>query len=560
MIPYALILIPVAFVLGLVLLVIWTRQDGERPVWLAVGAMCSAAFAFFWFPDFGGFGRDLVILQAGLSALNIDHLFGNGNHFCTTCMQASEVLSRFDGPMLPIEYMVLFNRILHVLNAGFLVMVGLEVTGSLIWPPFFVAGFVGIPIVAVAARTNYPSAFLLTLFFIGLLSGAVFVSRRSGLAAQIIAIAGLLVVTALAFLTRPDMATPGLAAIAVIIGSDRAVRPILARGVRVVRTLLRLPEPGRPPATGWTAIRERNWFVASLLAVLLMIALEVASNMLDERSVPVWLIDGVNLMNPSTANMFFHTFLLLPFSMALLAVVGFARQIRHPVLFLGLPVSMIFLMKTYSSASRYDYHTLFRMFSVILPMILVVACWGLRDLNRAIGRYVPDVRLRLLVAALVIASFSINTPFVRKAMRVHRPPEGYLAAFEEPEGLLGMNPQLEVRFLVDALRDHPECVLHTKVIGTDGYEDVAAGRSEGRFKDVWITRRGVSDRPSTDTPSCQFFYRSLDCNLLGRHACDQDVSHGEPVSEISFSSRPYGDYLLVRYDQPVVLGLYRVGR
>ena len=372
-------------------------------------------------------------------------------------------------------------------------------TGSLIWPPFFVAGFVGIPIVAVAARTNYPSAFLLTLFFIGLLSGAVFVSRRSGLAAQIIAIAGLLVVTALAFLTRPDMATPGLAAIAVIIGSDRAVRPILARGARVVRTLLRLPEPGRPPATGWTAIRERNWFVASLLAVLLMIALEVASNMLDERSVPVWLIDGVNLMNPSTANMFFHTFLLLPFSMALLAVVGFARQIRHPVLFLGLPVSMIFLMKTYSSASRYDYHTLFRMFSVILPMILVVACWGLRDLNRAIGRYVPDVRLRLLVAALVIASFSINTPFVRKAMRVHRPPEGYLAAFEEPEGLLGMNPQLEVRFLVDALRDHPECVLHTKVIGTDGYEDVAAGRSEGRFKDVWITRRGVSDRPPTDT-------------------------------------------------------------
>ena len=98
MIPYALILIPVAFVLSLVLLVIWTGRT-EATGWLAVSDMFSRVLLV---PRLRRFRCDLVILQAGLSALNIDHLFGNGNHFCTTCIQASEVLSRFDGP-IPIE-------------------------------------------------------------------------------------------------------------------------------------------------------------------------------------------------------------------------------------------------------------------------------------------------------------------------------------------------------------------------------------------------------------------------------------------------------------------------
>ena len=96
------------------------------------------------------------------------------------------------------------------------------------------------------------------------------------------------------------------------------------------------------------------------------------------------------------------------------------------------------------------------------------------------------------------------------------------------------------------------------LIATDSYMDVALGRSQGRFEDMWFSRKGILDEPPQDVSDrCVLYYHSLDCNLSGQDHCRKPGDGFEPVRELPFKGRPYGDYLKARCNDDFVPGVYR---
>lgn len=512
------------------LLVAWLRLD-RRHLWYMVAGIATAGVCvLFRFNDFAALPRDLVVLQAGLSDLNIAHIFGDGNHFCRTCHALPAAMSAFGFDALPVQNAVALNRVLFILNIAGFAMAAMAVTRSFLLSTFFAAGVAMVPVVELGFDTNYPSAFLMFLFLAGALAGTIFNARdRTSRPVAAMAVVTVVLSTILAFMTRPETAAAGVAALMAMALAGR-----------------RITLPCRP----------HSWFVPVLVAMILMVGLEAASRMLGRTSFPVWIIDGINPLDPSTAHAVADVFMILPLSMAMLVFFGLWQTARRPLHFLLMPLSAVFLLKTATSASRFDLHTIFRMFSVITPILLFAAIWGLRSVFEFLTTRVGDVRIRFLLTALLIASFGIGTPFARRAIRVDIPPGGLVESLEAGDSFLSMNPQLETRFLVQALDSHPECQFRSRVIDRAGYAAMNSGGAAARFVDVWFSRDGVSYTPPDAAPSCLLHYRSLDCAVSGENACGALLEGAFPVREVSFRSRPYGNYLLVDYDDPVTLGLY----
>lgn len=512
------------------LLVAWLRLDRRHLWYLVAGIATAGVCVLFRFNDFDALPRDLVVLQAGLSDLNIAHIFGDGNHFCRTCRDLPAAMSAFGIDALPVRNAVTLNRVLFILNIAGITMAAMAVTRSYLLSAFFAAGVAMVPVVELGFDTNYPSAFLMFLFLAGALAGAVFNERRrTGRPVTVMAVGAVVLATVLAFMTRPETAAAGLAALMAMALAGRQI-----------------PLPRRPS----------RWFVPILVAMILMVGLLAASMLLGRTSFPVWIIDGVNPLDPSTAHAVADVFMIVPLSLSLMVFIGLWQTVRRPVYFLMMPLSAIFLLKTAASASRFDLHTIFRMFSVITPILLFTAIWGLRAVFEFLTTRVGDVRIRFLLVVLLIASFGIGTPFARRAIRVHTPAGGLIASLESADSFLSMNPQLETRFLVQALDSHPDCTFRSRVIDRAGYATMNSGGNTAGFVDIWFSREGVSYAPPDVAPSCLLHYRSLDCAVSGENACEGLLEGAFPVREVSFRSRPYGNYLLVDYDDPVTLGLY----
>ncbi len=512
------------------LLACWLRNERRRILYVLAGVGTAAACVLLHFNDFASLGRDIVVLQAGLSDVNIAHVFGRGNHFCRTCAAIPDAMSAIGIPGLPIQNVILLNRLLFILNIAGLAVVAMAVSRRFLISMFFAVGVAMVPVVEIGFDANYPSAFLMSLFLAGTLCGAVYVERdRSGTAAAALAVVTMAVLATVAFLTRPESAVPGVAALAAMAAGGR-----------------KLPFIRRP----------RDWFRPALAAFLLMAALLGLSMALHGTAFPVWIIDGINPLDPSTVTSVADLVMLLPLTMALLVFAGLLRMLKLPRRFLLLPFALIFLLKTASSASRFDLHTIFRMFSVVAPLLLVAGVWGLGWLVDLMSARLPDARLRFLLTLLVIASFGVGTPFARRAIRVDRPAAGYLDSLEAPDSMLSMNPQLEVRFIAQALDSHPGCTFRSRVMARGDYAAVNSGGSEGRFVDVWFSRAGVSYDAPAGSPDCLLLYRSLDCSIAGLDGCAGMLDGASPIREVSFMDRPYGNYLLVEYDDPVVLGIY----
>jgi len=512
------------------LLVAWLRLDRRHLWYLAAGIATAAACVLFRFNDFAALSRDLVVLQAGLSDLNIAHVFGDGNHFCRTCSAMPAAMSSMGSHALPIQDAVLLNRVLFIVNIAGFAMAAMAVTRRFLLSVFFAAAVAMVPVVELGFDTNYPSAFLTFLFLVGGLAGALFNAReKTGRPVTAMAVAAVVLATVLAFLTRPETASAGLAALMAMALAGRNI-----------------PLPRRP----------QGWFVPVLVAVIVMAGLEAASLLLKKTSFPVWVVDGLNPLDPSTAHAVADVFMILPLSMAFLVFIGLWHTVRRPLHYLLMPLSAVFLLKTATSASRFDMHTIFRMFSVMTPILLFAAIWGLRAVADFMTARVGDARVRFIITILLIASFGIGTPFARRAIRVNTPPGGFVGSLENGDSFLSMNPQLETRFLVQALDSHPDCTFRSRVMDRSGYAAMNSGGKAAGFVDIWFSRAGVSYAPPDVAPSCLLHYRSLDCAVSGEDACAGLLEGAFPVREVSFRSRPYGNYLLVDYDDPVTIGLY----
>lgn len=516
--------------LTIVLLVAWMTQDRRHLLYLVAGIAAAGVCLLLRFNDFGALSQDLAVLQTGLSDMSIAHIFGKGNHFCQTCHTIPAAMSAIGGDALPVQNAVALNRVLFLLNIVGFAMAAMAFTRNMFLSIFFAFGVAMTPIVEVGFDTNYPSAFLTFLFLVGALAGTLFSAReRAGRLVTAIAVAAMVLATFLAYRTRAETASAGLAALAVMAFTG---------------TGLKLPKLKRPS------------FSQILGAVFLMAVLQTLSMVLRHTPFPVWIIDGINPLAPSTAHAVSDVFMLLPMSMALLVFVGLWQMFKRPVYLLLAPVSILFLLKTATSASRFDLHTIFRMYSVVAPILLFAAMWGLRAFDEFLHSRVGDPRLRYLLLVLMIASFGIGTPFSRREMRAPISRGGVLESLEKDDSFLSLNPQLETKFLMQALDDHPDCTFRSRVIDLMAYARMNADRNDTRYVDIWFSRDGISYKPPAVEPSCLLHYRSLDCSVSGENECESLLQDVTPLREVSFHSRPYGNYLLVDYNDPLTIGLY----
>ena len=134
--------------------------------------------------------------------------------------------------------------------------------------------------------------------------------------------------------------------------------------------------------------------------------------------------------------------------------------------------------------------------------------------------------------------------------------------------LLARNQQTEVRYLLDLVARHADCVLLAQVpeaetVGGDqsGARWVAFGAPLPRYAEMPASGESLEAVAGRLAPAagCVLFYRSLDCSLVDGPDCDALAAGRAMLEERVLDSLEYNDVDSYGVHRPVVrLGVYAV--
>jgi hypothetical protein len=260
-----------------------------------------------------------------------------------------------------------------------------------------------------------------------------------------------------------------------------------------------------------------------------------------------WVAAGLRPLNLSFLTMPGTLGVFLPLGIVVLFVLGTVYALRHWFSFLLLPVTALFLFKIYASASHGVYFERFRYVSFLTPVALFLALFGFRELFEWSRRWAWPPWWRRAALLLLVTTFFLWQAAGPKEIFRRRQ---QLPGLSQTGFLLAWNQQTEVRYLLDLLARYPNCVFLAKTTQTTWVADRRTGaqwelfgRPIAQYSEIQTPGGTLEQIAAQAAPhaSCVFYYRSLDCDLVGFEGCDAETVGRTPLEERIFEDLPYND-------------------
>ncbi|HNU68194.1 MAG TPA: hypothetical protein PLC24_02165 [Myxococcota bacterium] len=471
-----------------------------------------------------------VIMQDGTSLQNLKHVHGGGVHSSPFTSQLARLVAP-EGDAVRLPSLIRLNRMISIAACTIFFGIAAFITGSALAAIPISWIFLSNRNMSLVSSSEFPGPGITVIFLLVFIAGFA-ISRLRG--------------------RRAFEAIPALALIAVSGMIAAGLRPEAGAAVLVVlaiAALVAVMPPARLHAMGNAlsrfaadAARRPREALEALIAALVFFGTAFAlERMLSPPA--SWVAGAFNPLNHGFSSIPTFLMLFLPTPVVLLAGAGLLITARSPVKWLLLPVVAVLLPKLHVAASGTEFNHWFRLFSMDVPLVMLLATVGLGRAIRFTSTWTAH-RFWKLAAAAAIAS-SVLLP-----IRTAGNPAGYVLRPELRDGGIRLrNPQIEVNYLIKLQNEHPECLFQTTVF------------DHGSFKDAWFGKnlKVTLDRP-TAWSGCTMFYLPLDCNFRDGPDCSESIKGLEEVESITFENAPYGQvapYLDRHHRNTVTLGLYR---
>lgn len=520
-----------ALLLVAALLVAWCRLHPKRRAVTVIAAIAMGAFTVFMrrVPSSAIPAAWATTLQEGLDAKNIRALHGLGAHAGRNFEIVIRALADTDMPTL--RDVVRMNLWLAGLNAIAFFAFARHALERRWTAALFTLVFVCNLVSLHASVSELPSELCVSYFFLGVVGAAVLgEGARAPRWTKPAAFALLALLTGLAAFTRLEIAGIGALAIAVsaaplALGEDRWAR---ARGAALER-LRGIP--------AWSLRRK------VIVALALIVPAPFAHSLLSG-----WVTEGLHPLNFSFLTMPGVLWLLwLPLGVVVLSVLGVIHSVRHFERFLGLPLALIVLYRTYYSASHLTFYELLRYMTFLTPIALFLGLFGFREVALASARRGWSPRWKEN-AALIVAGLCSVLPM--SGLREHFQHGDYSARFGVRDVLLTRNQQIEVRYMLELMDQSPECVFIARTSRSDynrgpidAYDLTIFGRP--LRVPILVDDRGerLEDVLQRLAPQvrCARVFRGLDCNLTNSDGCPALTEGRRLLERRTFGTLPYND-------------------
>lgn len=489
----------------------------------------------------------VTALQEGLTEKHVRQLYGQGVHAGPGFRELSSYIAA-EGAGSPLRATVRMNLGLCLANVGLFALIA----SRILRPPAalaFTLVFAVNPLTLHAAFSELPSALCTTYVLAGVAGAAIATDERAGGGARWLAVAALIGLSLLAALVRVETLALSLPATATAIaaarlGSER-IEQWWTRLGRFAATLLTRP---LPLMVGALLVL---WVIASS-------ALPLGGDLLDPL--------GVAALGLPAALLTF-----LPLGPVVLFGFGVVHGLRRPVRFLLLPLGLVVLYKAYFSASHSATapFELLRYMTMLTAPALVLALFGWREVASLGSRLGWSEQGRRLARNLTALSFLCWTPTTLALLL------DLQGADSRPLGvdrlLVRRHQQVEVRWLLQLVDEHPDCTFVSRVAPGGGiateqahtaipWDLVLFGRRlpqpvKAELGDESLARSALARSPT----ACVLYYRGLDCNLsVAGDVCDRDSAQATTIQERTLTTAQY--YAHVEFSPGVRLGVYELRR
>jgi hypothetical protein len=533
-----------ALVLALVLLAGHLRRvrRGLGLRLLGVAVLLAVAGGEIDFPDMVAVpaAEDTVALQEGGTEQNIEQIYGLGVHAGPLFGDLQRLAPGAGPPDL--RRQVWLNRWLAALGILLFPVVAWFASGSFLLALVLGRVFAMGMLAHHMGLSELPAALTALQFWLGALAAwrldQGLVRRAAGEAVSrlqmAVAVALLILVTALAAGTRLELAGLGVVALTVV-----ALRGVLGDAA--------LRRVDRWPGALWEALRTR-WAALALAAgaaaagvLVLGLSRRIGSPEIQ------WVVTGLNPLHLGILQLPIFLTTVLPLVFAVLLVLGFLHGVRRWRAFFGLPLAVLLLWGVYHRASHEAPREAFRYLCLIIPPLLLLVAVGWRELSdlaarRSWGRgWERPALLAMILLALVPPGHGRAGLFGLPRAET----DGYRAL------PISMDLQREVRGLL-ALRDgHPDCLVAAPVTRSRGGPERGQAHRLVLFHPDWAAPERLAGddglgealrRAGTD--ACVLLYLGLDCNLAEAEGCERYLEPGmERVGEQVFPAAMYNDEL-----------------
>jgi tetratricopeptide (TPR) repeat protein len=487
----------------------WTwlmLEPAARPRALACLLLAAVWLAAFHTTGAGRIPADWVTpMHEGTGRTDLLQLYGEAAH---AGLNFGLVRRLWQGPgRRDLRGVVRMNAALAGLNACLYLLAAWSVLESLLPALGFALLFAANRNYVHAALSEVPGQLLTLYFLLGVLAAAVLRARgRIGAWRAWAAWLMLAALTLLAGRTRLETVMTGVLAAA--LGLAR-----LARAAEDVRGDFL-----------WRRLKGVLDWGAAGKALLLLFLAALSVRWWDAPERWTWVPDGLRPFNPSFVLLPAFLWDYLPGGLVLLTLAGLVHGVRNLGAFLGLPVSLLVLYRTYHSAGGASYCDMFRYATHWTPMALFLALFGWREIASLLG---PKARRTALAVVLVLFLVPPGGPVHAlysggKASREHRLWRGH--------------NQEEVRFLLKAIDEAPDAVFVTRI--ASGWAFFGRPLPFVVFDEPGARTLGEELRGQKWLPRGRLlFYRGLDCSLEGAaQDCMERVPGARPVRELEFAN------------------------
>jgi hypothetical protein len=510
------------FVFFAVVLFEWLRIHPERRLTVAVAGLMASVLTIAIFALLAPARipvRWVTVLHEGLTAQNIRHLYGVGVHAGWNMQAVIHAVADSNPPEL--RDVVRMNLWLAALNAALFAAIARHALRHWWSVALFSLAFVCNPLF---------SQLLTTYLLLAVPAAAILAEPVATHWGRVAAIALIATLTWLTGETRPELAAIGI--------------------VALVTAFI-------PAATHETLIRRLQG-VASVCVrhlTLTVVATVIAGLILVFVPFPVpWVLGAVNPLNFGFLTLPGFLWLLgCPPGLIALVIFGTVHTLRHGRRFLWLPLSVLGLHRLYNNAASTFFESL-RHLTVLGNALLLLALFGWRELETfaAVRGWSSTWRPR---AALLLAVLML-TPAIPGFSDFFLP-EGFHAFSWAAPPVLTRDVQIEVRYLLEQVDRHPDCVFVARTVRSGNVADLQEGPiSEWDWTVFGRPIGGVRTIPAERPPDaatlgaqCVYFYHGLDCNLVQGDGCLAAEAGRRLVDEFVRES--------LRYNDPQEYGLYR---
>jgi hypothetical protein len=472
----------------------------------------------------------ITIIHEGQGHQSIRHLYAAGVHAGVNAAFVTHAVAA--GPFATLRDVVWLNMLLGLVNAVLFFHLALGVTHigwALVWTVMFALN----PATFMGSFSEIPSNLLSLYFLTGVLAWLTLNDTRPQPAGVRAAAFSLCVVlSALTFLTRPEVALIGVVALSLY--SLHA-----AIGDHGWRELTQRLRDASVPVLA--ALAQRPALVLALSALGFYFSWAGLPWELLGRSET----SALYPFNPSFFSLFFFLpMLLLPIGATVGVAFGFIYSLRHFASFGGLALSLFVLVRLYF-AGQDQYFETGRYLSHVFAAVFLLGLFAKQQLDELGRRWTPTwYRLALVVYLMLWTTRPLpGTPDFY--LRPDYPPgAGFSHVF------LDLNTQREVRHLLEVTEREPRCVFIGRVVESYARPDRPLEYAYAVFgvgvpKPIFASEKSttlaeVVERHAAGAECVRLYYGG-DCNLVHTDRCTQFVAGRKVLDEDRFWSRLYNN-------------------